>query len=311
MHRPKSPIPAVAGAAAGVVDPGTAARLRPNLAQSSPTIILLRRLLRAWPAALSLVVLVVVVAMAVFAPWVTDKDPNRGDLRARLQPPSAEYVLGTDEQGRDMATRVIYGGRIALQVGVFATLLGMIVGTAMGLVSGYYGGWPDTVIMRLTDVLLAFPYILLVIAIVSILGPDIQNAMIAIGIRIIPEFARLVRSVVLSLRTREYVLAARSIGCSNARIIVRHILPNCTAPIIVLATLALAGAILAEASLSFLGLGAQPPAPSWGSMVARGGEYLVTHPHLSLVPGLAIMLVVYALNIFGDWLRDVLDPQTK
>jgi peptide/nickel transport system permease protein len=142
------------------------------------------------------------------------------------------------------------------------------------------------------------------------LGPSIYNAMIAIGIRSVPEFARLVRSVVLSLRGREYVLAARSIGASDKRIIVRHILPNCTAPIIVLATLNLAGAILAEASLSFLGLGAQPPAPSWGSMVARGGPYLVTHPHLSIVPGLAIMIVVYALNIFGDWLRDVLDPQT-
>lgn len=299
------------GLPGGPIEPGTTVRTELTLAQRSSFLIMLRRLLRAWPAAISLAVLVVVVLLAVFAPFVTDKDPNRGDLRARLQPPSEAFLLGTDEQGRDMLTRVIYGGRIALQVGVLATLLGMVVGTAMGLVSGYYGGWVDALIMRLTDILLAFPYILLVIAIVSILGPDIKNAMIAIGIRIVPEFARLVRSVVLSLRGREYVLAARSIGASNARIILRHILPNCTAPIIVLATLSLAGAILAEASLSFLGLGAQPPDPSWGSMVARGGEYLVTHPHLSLFPGLAIMIVVYALNIFGDWLRDVLDPQTK
>jgi peptide/nickel transport system permease protein len=279
------------------------------VSMSSPAL-LLKRLLRAWPAAVSLIVLVVMVSAAVLAPWITSTDPDRGDLLARLQPPSPEYLLGTDEQGRDMLTRVIYGSRIALQVGGVATLIGLVVGVAMGLVSGYYGGFVDALIMRVTDILLAFPYILLVIAIVSILGPSIYNAMIAIGIRIVPEFARLVRAVVLSLRTREYVLAARSVGASNLRIILRHILPNCTAPIIVLATLSLAGAILAEASLSFLGLGAQPPAPSWGSMVARGGPYLVTHPYLSIVPGLAIMVVVYALNIFGDWLRDVLDPQT-
>ena len=296
-------------------EPGRAAAALPEptgaiLPEASSLALLGRQLLRSWPATLSLLVLLLVVGAAVFAPWLTDRDPNQGDLRARLQPPSEAYLLGTDEQGRDMLTRVIYGGRIALQVGVFATLIGLAVGVAMGLLSGYYRGWTDTVIMRVTDIVLSFPYILLVIAIVSILGPSIYNAMIAIGVRIVPEFARLVRSVVLSLRTREYVLAARAIGCSNTRIIVRHILPNCTAPIIVLATLNLAGAILAEASLSFLGLGAQPPAPSWGSMVARGGQYLVTHPHLSIVPGLAIMIVVYALNIFGDWLRDVLDPQT-
>lgn len=280
------------------------------LPETSSFRLLLLQLRRSWPAMISLVVLIMVVAAAAFAPWLTSRDPSQGDLRARLQPPSAEYLLGTDEQGRDMLTRVIHGARIALQVGVLATLIGLAIGVAMGLLSGYYRGWTDTIIMRITDIVLSFPYILLVIAIVSILGPSIYNAMVAIGIRIVPEFARLVRSVVLSLRTREYVLAARAVGASDTRIILRHILPNCTAPIIVLATLNLAGAILAEASLSFLGLGAQPPAPSWGSMVARGGQYLVTHPHLSIVPGLAIMIVVYALNIFGDWLRDVLDPQT-
>ena len=277
----------------------------------SSTTRLARKLLQSWPATVSLLVLLGVVGLAIFAPWVTQHDPTRGNLRERLQPPSVEHLLGTDEQGRDMLTRIIWGGRIALQVGVFSLLIGLVIGVAMGLLSGYYGGWIDAVIMRVTDLMLAFPYILLVIAIVSILGPDIFNAMIAIGVRIIPEFARLVRSVVLSIRGKEYVLAARAVGAPDWRIILRHVLPNCTAPIIVQGTLLLAGAILAEASLSFLGLGAQPPEPSWGTMVARGRDYLVTHPHLSLAPGMAILVVVYSLNVFGDWLRDVLDPQTE
>ena len=277
----------------------------------SATIRITRNLLRSWPAAVSLLILLVVIGLTIFAPWVTSYDPIRGNLRERLQPPTVEHVLGTDEQGRDMLTRIIFGGRIALMVGVFSLLIGLVFGVTMGLLSGYYGGWVDTIVMRFTDLLLAFPYILLVIAIVSILGPDIFNAMIAIGVRIIPEFARLVRSIVLSIRSKEYVLSARSVGASDLRIIIRHVLPNCTAPIIVTSTLLLAGAILAEASLSFLGLGAQPPDPSWGTMVARGRDYLVTHPHLSIAPGMAILIVVYSLNVFGDWLRDLLDPQTE
>jgi peptide/nickel transport system permease protein len=181
----------------------------------------------------------------------------------------------------------------------------------MGLVSGYFGGWVDHLIMRITDILLAFPYLLLVIAIVSMLGPSLMNAIIAIGVRMIPEFARLVRSVVLSIRSKEYVLATRAVGASNLRIIFHHVLPNSTAPMIVQSTLLMAGAILAESTLSFLGLGTQPPDPSWGTMVSRGREYLITYPHLSLFPGLAIVIVVYALNVFGDWVRDVLDPHTE
>ena len=277
----------------------------------SATIRITRNLLRSWPAAVSLLILLGVIGLTIFAPWVTSYDPTRGNLRERLQAPTVEHLLGTDEQGRDMLTRIIFGGRIALMVGVFSLLIGLVFGVTMGLLSGYYGGWIDTIIMRFTDLLLAFPYILLVIAIVSILGPDIFNAMIAIGVRIIPEFARLVRSIVLSIRSKEYVLSARSVGASDLRIIIRHVLPNCTAPIIVTSTLLLAGAILAEASLSFLGLGAQPPDPSWGTMVARGRDYLVTHPHLSIAPGMAILIVVYSLNVFGDWLRDLLDPQTE
>ena len=277
----------------------------------SATIRITKNLFRSWPAAVSLMVLLGVIGVTIFAPWVTSYDPVRGNLRERLQPPSIEHVLGTDEQGRDMLTRIIFGGRIALLVGVFSLTIGLVFGVTMGLLSGYYGGWIDTLIMRFTDLLLAFPYILLVIAIVSILGPDIFNAMIAIGVRIMPEFARLVRSIVLSIRGKDYVLSARSVGASDLRIIIRHVLPNCTAPIIVTSTLLLAGAILAEASLSFLGLGAQPPDPSWGTMVARGRDYLVTHPHLSMAPGMVILIVVYSLNVFGDWLRDLLDPQTE
>ena len=277
----------------------------------SATIRITKNLLRSWPAAVSLMILLGVIGLTIFAPWVTSYDPIRGNLRERLQAPSVEHILGTDEQGRDMLTRIIFGGRIALLVGVFSLMIGLVFGVTMGLLSGYYGGWIDTIIMRFTDLLLAFPYILLVIAIVSILGPDIFNAMIAIGVRIMPEFARLVRSTVLSIRGKEYVLSARAVGASDLRIIIRHVLPNCTAPIIVTSTLLLAGAILAEASLSFLGLGAQPPDPSWGTMVARGRDYLVTHPHLSIAPGMAILIVVYSLNVFGDWLRDLLDPQIE
>jgi peptide/nickel transport system permease protein len=270
-----------------------------------------RKLLGNWHATFSFIILLAIIFSALFAPWLMNHDPNFGDLLERLQPPSMMHLLGTDEQGRDMLTRIVYGGRIAMMVGGLSLLVGLFIGGSMGLVSGYFGGWVDHLIMRITDILLAFPYLLLVIAIVSMLGPSLMNAIIAIGVRMIPEFARLVRSVVLSIRSKEYVLATRAVGASNLRIIFHHVLPNCTAPMIVQSTLLMAGAILAESTLSFLGLGTQPPDPSWGTMVSRGREYLITYPHLSLFPGLAIVIVVYALNVFGDWVRDVLDPHTE
>ena len=270
----------------------------------------LRRLLRRPLAVVSIVFLAIFLFTAAFAPLVSPRDPYRGDLRARLQPPSATYLLGTDQLGRDMLSRVIWGSRIAIMVGLVTVGVGIGGGLILGVISGYYGGTlVDSIIMRFIDVLMAFPYLLLVIVMVSVFGNNLQNAMIAIGIRSIPDFARVVRSVVLALREQEFVLAGGALGASVGRIMFVHIVPNCTAPVIVIATISVAKAILAEASLSFLGLGVQPPQPAWGSMVAIGREYLMTHPHLSIIPGVATMLLVFSLNMFGDALRDAQDPR--
>jgi peptide/nickel transport system permease protein len=258
---------------------------------------------------MSSTVLLVFIFIAAFAPYITPEDPYRGNLRQRLQPPSAEHVLGTDQQGRDMLSRVIAGSRIALFVGFVAVSIGLVAGGLLGLIAGYFRGFADTIIMRIMDIVLAFPWLLLVIAIVSILGPSITNAMLAIGITIIPEYARLLRSVVIATREQDFVQAAYSLGASHSRIMFVHIAPHCLAQTIVLSTVTLGKAILAEAGLSFLGLGVQPPEPSWGTMIATGQDYLMTHPYLSIVPGLAVMLVVIALNITGDGLRDALDPK--
>jgi peptide/nickel transport system permease protein len=208
-----------------------------------------------------------------------------------------------------MLSRVITGSRIALYVGFVAVAIGLAVGGILGLVSGYFGGTLDAVIMRAMDVILAFPWLLLVIAVVSILGPNITNAMLAIGLTIIPQYARLLRSVVIATREQDFVQAAYALGASHSRVMFLHITPHCLAQVTVLSTVTLGKAILAEAGLSFLGLGVQPPAPSWGTMIAVGQDYLMTHPYLSIVPGIAVMLVVISLNIVGDGLRDALDPK--
>lgn len=210
-----------------------------------------------------------------------------------------------------MFSRVIAGTRVALYVGIVSLTIGLVSGAILGLLSGFLGGWIDTFIMRVMDIILSFPWLLLVIAIVSILGPSITNAMFAIGLTLIPEFARLVRSVTLAIRATDYVQAAQAIGASPLRIMTLHILPHSLAQIIVLSTVTLGKAILAEAGLSFLGLGVQPPEPSWGTMISVGQDYLRDHPHLSLVPGVAVMLVVVSLNIVGDGLRDALDPKGR
>lgn len=269
-----------------------------------------RRLLRNRAVGVGLVVLTAFIVMAVAAPWIAPFDPLEGDLMSRLQSPSAEHPLGTDQQGRDMLSRVIAGSRVALMVGFVAVGIGLLFGGTLGIVAGYLGGRTDAVIMRAMDVILAFPWLLLVIAVVSILGPNLTNAMLAIGITIVPQYARLLRSVVLSTRENDFVQAARALGARDARIVLRHVTPHTYAQTIVLSTVTLGKAILAEAGLSFLGLGVQPPTPSWGNMIAVGQDYLMSHPYLSIVPGVAVMLVVIALNVVGDGLRDALDPKS-
>lgn len=268
-----------------------------------------RRLLRNPLVVASLGLLGFVVVLAIISPLLPI-DPYKTNFLARLQPPSAEAWLGTDQLGRDMLARLIAGSRIALLVGFLSVAIGVVFGGGLGLIAGMMAGtWVDAVITRAMDIIIAFPWLLLVIAVIAILGPSIPNVMIAIGLTLVPEFARLVRSLVLSLREQDFVTAARSLGASQIRIAFRHVLPHCVANIVVLGTVKLGRSILAEAGLSYLGLGVQPPHPSWGSMIAAGQEYLLAAPHLSLIPGCVVMLVVMALNIAGDGLRDALDPK--
>lgn len=278
-------------------------------ARASSTRRLFRRLFRNPLVAVSIAWLVIVVVAAIIAPLLPI-DPYKTNFAARLQPPSGDFLLGSDQLGRDMLARLLAGSRIALLVGFLSVAIGVVFGGALGLVAGMtVGTWVDTLITRAMDIVIAFPWLLLVIAVIAILGPSIPNVMIAIGLTLVPEFARLVRSLVLSLREQDHVMAARSLGASPLRIALRHILPHCAAKVIVLGTIKLGRSILAEAGLSYLGLGVQPPHPSWGSMIASGQEYLLSAPYLSLIPGIAVMLVVMALNIAGDGFRDALDPK--
>jgi peptide/nickel transport system permease protein len=258
------------------------------------------------------VVVLLLTLVSIAGPWLLPISPIAQDIDAVLDPPSAAHLFGTDELGRDIFARMVYGGRVSLQVGVISTLLALIVGTALGLVAGHWGStWIDNVIMRGIDALLAFPSLILAIAITAVLGPNLQNAMLAIGIVNIPSFARLVRGQVLTIRPMEFVEAARTLGATPLRIMVFHVLPNTLGPIVVLASLRLAFAVLSEASLSFLGLGAQPPTPTWGSMLNAGRSYLEQQPWVSFFPGVAIFLTVLGFSVIGDGLRDTLDPRMK
>lgn len=270
---------------------------------------IVRRLRRNPLVIVSLGLLLVVVLLTILAP-VLPIEPYQSNFAARLQPRSPEAWLGTDQIGRDMLARILAGSQIALLVGFLSVGIGLLAGGLLGLLAGMAADtWLDGLIMRAMDVVMAFPWLLLVIAVIAILGPSLPNVMIAIGLTLIPEFARLIRSLVLSLRQQDFVVAARSLGASRLRIAFRHVLPHCFAQVTVLGTVKLGRSILAEAGLSYLGLGIQPPHPSWGSMIANGQEYLLSAPHLSLIPGFAVMLVVMALNILGDGLRDALDPR--
>jgi peptide/nickel transport system permease protein len=271
----------------------------------------LRRLLRQRGAVLGLAILAALVLMALAAPWLSPRDPIKTSPREALQAPGPRFLLGSDQYGRDVASRALHGARLSLTVGLISVSIAVGFGTPVGLMSGYYGGRIDGFVMRVVDVLLAFPGILLALAIVSVLSPGLNNVMIAVGLSAVPNYARLVRASVLSAREQLYVEAARALGSRDLSIVSRYILPNVVAPLIVTGTLGLGTAILSAAALSFLGLGSQPPQPEWGRMLSEGRDYLREAWWISTVPGLGIMLTVLAMNLLGDGLRDVLDPRLK
>ncbi|NMB02489.1 MAG: ABC transporter permease [Firmicutes bacterium] len=262
-------------------------------------------------AVVGAIILLIIIGMAIFAPYVTTHEPAKQNIRNRLQAPSKEHIFGTDQFGRDTYTRVVYGARLSLRVGFLSISLALVAGSFLGLVAGYYGGWLDMLIMRVIDIMLALPGFLLALAIVAALGPGLENVIMAIGISYIPSFARMMRSSVLSTKELDYVDAASALGASDWRIILLHILPNSLSPIIVLTTLSMAGAILSAAGLSFLGMGAQPPTPEWGSMISSSRPFIRVSHWSVTVPGLAIFITVMCLNLVGDGLRDALDPRLK
>ena len=270
-----------------------------------------RRLLRHRGAMIGLVVLLVIISISVFADFLAPYDPIQSSARESLDPPTAKHLFGADFLGRDILSRVIFGGRLSLPVGLISVSIASICGVTLGLLAGFYSGWIDSVTMRLMDLMLAFPGILLALAIVAVLGSGLINVMIAVGISAIPSYVRVVRGSVLSVKQNEFVEAARVIGCTDEIIIFRHILPNVLAPVIVLSTLGLAGAIIAGASLSYLGMGIKPPTPEWGSMLNQAREQLGTAWWAGFFPGVAIMLSVLAINLLGDGLRDILDPRLR
>jgi ABC-type dipeptide/oligopeptide/nickel transport system permease subunit len=270
-----------------------------------------RRFRRNRLAVIGLLIVAVIVAGAVLAPWLSPQDPAKQSLFEKRARPGGKYLLGADEFGRDILSRIIYGARVALVVGLVSVGIALTFGLALGTVAGFLGGWVDAGIMRGVEVLLAFPYLLLAIAVVSALGPGALNTTIAVGIWGTPPVTRIVRGAVLALTETEYVRAGRALGATGPALIVRHILPNILPTVIVYGTLFMADAILVEAALSFLGLGVQPPTPSWGLMVATGRDFLLVTPHITTIPGLAIMLAVLGFNLLGDGLRDALDPRLR
>lgn len=284
-----------------------------NMKKRSQLVEIWQRLRRNRMAMLGLVILILLALMAIFADVIADYDTMviHQELSNRLKGPSAEHWFGTDEFGRDIFARIVHGSRVSLVVGLISVSVSLLLGGTFGALAGYYGGRVDMIIMRFMDILLAVPSTLLAITIVAALGTNLVNVMIAIGISGIPSYARIVRAAVMGVKDQEYVESARAIGASNITIIVREIIPNCLAPIIVQSTLSVASAILSTAALSFLGLGVQPPSPEWGAMLSGGRNYLRDALHLTLFPGLAIVITILSLNLLGDGLRDALDPRLK
>lgn len=271
-------------------------------------LLIIKRLLRNKLAVLGLIIIILQIAMALLAPIIATHDPVKQDLSASELPVfSEDHWLGTDNYGRDVWSRIVYGSQISLLVGIVAVVLGLLGGVTLGLLGGYYKKL-DGIIMRFVDLLFSFPGILLAMLIIAVLGTSLVNVAIAISIWSIPSCARIVRGSVLSIKEKEYIMAMKSVGASDLRIMIKHILPNCFAPIIVFATMRMATAILSTAALSYLGLGAQPPTPEWGSMISQGQAFMWSSPHLTIVPGIAIMLTVFAFNVLGDGLRDAIDP---
>jgi peptide/nickel transport system permease protein len=291
---------------------GLAAPSAPALLRGRGRLGELSRRFRQNPGALvGLMLLALIALVTVAAPLLAPSDPNRMGAGPIFAPPGRGNWLGTDQFGRDILSRMLFGGQISLRLGLLSVSIATVAGVLLGLVSGYYGAWVDLALMRLVDILLAFPGILLALSVLAILGPGLNNAMVAVGVAAIPSYTRIVRGSVLSARENVYVDAARVVGCSDRRIMFRHILPNVLAPVIVLSTLGMASAIITGTALSFLGLGAQPPSPEWGAMLSAGRDHLRTAWWISTFPGLAIMLVVLAMNVVGDGLRDALDPRLK
>jgi peptide/nickel transport system permease protein len=271
----------------------------------------LRRLRRNTSATVGGAIFLLIVAAAAAAPVLAPHDPIRLNVAASLEPPGARYWLGTDQFGRDVLSRIIYGARVSVAMGLVAVTISVVVGSVLGLLSGYYRGTVDLLVMRLVDVMLAFPGILLALVIIAVLGPNLWSAMVAVGISGMPLFIRVVRGSTLATREFQYVEAARATGGGDRRIVLRHVLPNILTPVLVLVTLGIPNAIVAGAALSFLGLGVKPPTPDWGDMLSRGRAFMNTAWWLSTFPGLAIVVIVLAINRFGDGLRDALDPRMK
>jgi peptide/nickel transport system permease protein len=272
--------------------------------------LLRKRFLRRPVAVAGAVVAFGFVILAIFAPWIAPHASGFTDFEHTLAKPGSRYLLGTDELGHDELSRVIWGARSSMQVGVLATLLAMVIAVPIGMAAGYYRGWADTLIARATDVLLSFPFVILAVGLAAILGPSLLNATLALGVGAVPGFIRIARGETLALREEDYVPAAITNGASDATIIFRHILPNMTSTLLVQATLTIPQAIIGEAVLSFLGLGVQPPETSWGVMLQTAQDQLGAAPRLAVFPGVALVLVVLAFNVFGDGLRDILDPRT-
>src|SRR3990170_3606261 len=289
----------------------TADTVAVELPEESPGARAWRRLIRRRSAVFGLAILILFVLIALFAPLIAPYDPVQQAWTAIRKPPSLQHWFGTDESGRDLFSRVIFGARASLLAGGVSVSIALGLGVPIGLLAGYGGKWTDILISRITDAMLACPFLILAIALAAFLGPSLTNAMIAIGISATPVFIRLTRAQVLSAKSEDYVEAARAIGNPHLRIALRHIFPNIVAPLIVQATLAIAAAVIAEASLSFLGLGQQPPAPSWGSMLNTARNYVDQAPWMAIWPGVSIFLLVLSFNLLGDGLRDALDPRHK
>lgn len=271
-----------------------------------------RKLTRSWPGMIGFFLIILLMILAIFGEWIAPFDPMKAELREKLLPPLTDgHLLGTDQLGRDILSRIIVGTRVSVIIGLATALLAGIIGTVIGVVSGYFGGWIDAVLMRIVDVQLSFPFILLVLVISAVLGAGLTNIVISLAVGGWVIFARVIRSEVLALREKEFITAAIATGVSKLEILVRHILPNIFTPIIILASLQIGTYIIAEASVSFLGFGVQPPTPAWGNMLDEGKDYIFSSWWLITFPGIAIILTTLGVNLFGDWLRDTLDPELR